>query len=55
MMVSMLIHVKIGCETIIQDYISNFSLKKIFINFINFIIILSLFLIIIAIINMNIF
>ena len=28
MMVAMLIHAKLGCETIIEDYISSLSLKK---------------------------
>ena len=28
MMISMLIHAKMGCETIIEDYVSSYSLKK---------------------------
>ena len=54
MMVSMLIHAKLGCETIIQDYISSSFLKKIFIVIINFIAFFSLFLVIVAIFKINI-
>jgi succinate dehydrogenase / fumarate reductase membrane anchor subunit len=54
MMIAMLVHAKLGCETIIQDYISQVNLKKIFNLFINFITICSLFLIIVAIIRLNI-
>ena len=54
MMVAMLVHAKLGCETIIQDYILQVNLKKIFNFFINFITLSSLFLIIVAIIRLNI-
>ena len=54
MMIAMLVHAKLGCETIIQDYISQINLKKIFNFFINFITLCSLFLIIVAIIRLNI-
>lgn len=54
MMVSMLIHAKLGCDTIVQDYISTSSLKKIFKSIINFIIFFSLFLVITAIIKISI-
>ena len=54
MMFLMLIHAKLGCETIIQDYVSKSSLKKLLNFFINFFTIVSLFLVILAIINMNI-
>ena len=54
MMVAMLVHAKLGCETIIQDYISQANLKKIFNFFINFITLCVLFLIIVAIIRLNI-
>ena len=43
MMIVMLIHSKIGCETIAYDYIKNDSLQKtfkIFINFITFILLI---------------
>ena len=53
MMLSMLIHAKLGCETIIQDYISSPTYKKIVEGLINFITILLLFFVIFAIINMS--
>ena len=53
MMLSMLIHAKLGCETIIQDYISSPAYKKIVEGLINFITILLLFFVIFAIINMS--
>jgi len=37
MMVSMLIHAKLGCEIIVEDYVSSTSLKKITINIITLI------------------
>ena len=39
MMITMLIHAKLGCETIVEDYISSKSYKniiKLFINLINY-------------------
>ena len=46
MMVAMLIHGKLGCDTIIKDYISSLYLQKTFINLINLItIIITLFII----------
>ena len=54
MMFTMLIHAKLGCETIIQDYVSTPLLKKLFKILINFIIIFSLFLVILAIVKLNI-
>lgn len=51
MMSSMLIHAKLGCETILQDYISSYLVKKILKGIINFIFFISLFLLIVAIIK----
>jgi len=53
MMIFMLIHSKLGLETILQDYISSSSLKKIFKRMINFITFFSLFLVVVAIIKIN--
>ena len=55
MMIAMLIHAKLGCETIIEDYISSIYFKKFFKILINLITYFSLFLVIIAITKMNIF
>ena len=55
MMVSMLIHARIGCETIVKDYISNIRLKNLADKTIKYITIFSLFLVIFAIIKINIF
>ena len=54
MMITMLIHAKLGCETIIQDYISTPTLNKICKKIINFFIIFLLFLVILAIFNLSI-
>ena len=54
LMITMLIHAKIGCETIVQDYIKDLKLKKILKFSINFIILLSLLLSIVAIIKLNV-
>ena len=54
MMVVMLIHAKLGCETIVQDYISIPFFKKIFLGCINFFTFVALLLIIIAIVNLSI-
>ena len=54
MMSFMLIHGKLGCETIVQDYVSTPNLKKFFKFFINFSFLSALFLAIIAIIKLNI-
>ena len=54
MMAIMLIHAKLGCETIIEDYISTSFLKKFFKRFLNLSIFFSLFLVIIAILNLSI-
>ena len=55
MMTSMLLHAKLGCETIVQDYISSTFTIKFFKNIINFITFFSLFLVIVAIIKLNIY
>ena len=55
LMIAMLIHAKLGCETIVQDYASSLFFKKILKNLINFITFFSLFLVIIAIFKMSIF
>ena len=55
MMISMLIHAKLGCDTIIQDYISTTSFIKIFKIIINYITFFSLILVIVAIIKMSLF
>ena len=55
MMVAMLVHAKLGNETIVKDYISSSYLKFFFKGLINFIVYVSLFLVIIAIIKLNIF
>ena len=54
MMVFMLIHAKLGCETIVKDYISSFSLQNFFKFVINFITYFSLFLVILAIFKISI-
>ena len=54
-MTSMLLHAKLGCETIVQDYISSTFTIKFFKNIINFITFFSLFLVIVAIIKLNIY
>ncbi len=43
MMISMLVHAKLGCETIITDYVSEKKLKTIFILIINIIFYLVIF------------
>ena len=54
MMIAMLIHAKLGCETIVRDYVSDKYIKKIFINLINFIAFLLLSISMIAIIKLSI-
>ena len=54
MMIAMLIHGKLGCETIIQDYASSLYLQKIFKGLINFITLIAFFLIIVAIFKLSI-
>ena len=49
MMISMLIHTKLGCETIVEDYVTSKSLKHISTLLINFIVYLSMIIITLAI------
>ena len=53
MMLAMFVHAKLGCETIVQDYVSKNYLKKIFKSFINIIMSSSFILVSIAIIRLN--
>lgn len=46
MMIAILIHSKLGCETIVQDYVSSLYLQKTFKSIINFITIIILLLVI---------
>jgi len=52
MMILMLIHAKLGCETIIQDYVSLIYLQKFFKGILNFITLITLLLTIGAIIKL---
>ena len=49
MMISMLIHTKLGCETIVEDYVTSKSLKDISTLLINLIVYLSMIIITLAI------
>ena len=51
MMVSMLIHAKLGCETIVEDYVTSKRLKDISTLFINLIVYLSIIIITLAILR----
>ena len=51
MMISMLIHAKLGCETIIEDYVTSKSLKNISTLLINLIVYLSMTIITLAIVR----
>ena len=51
MMISMLIHAKLGCETIIEDYVTSKSLKNISTLLINLIVYLSMIIITLAIVR----
>ena len=53
MMIAMLIHAKLGCETIVQDYISDRNIKKNFLVFINIITFITIIISIGAIIKLN--
>ena len=50
MMISMLVHARLGCETIIMDYFSEKKLKTIFILIINIIFYLAIFVSLISIV-----
>ena len=51
MMISMLIHAKLGCETIIEDYVTSKSLKNISTLLINLIVYFSMIIITLAIVR----
>ena len=51
MMISMLIHTKLGCETIVEDYVTSKSLKDISTLLINLIVYLSVIIIALAIVR----
>jgi len=51
MMISMLVHAKLGCETIIEDYVTSKSLKDISTLLINLIVYLSMIIITLAILR----
>ena len=51
MMISMLIHAKLGCETIVEDYVTSKSLKNISTLLINLIVYLSMIIITLAIVR----
>ena len=55
LMTAMLTHAKLGCDTIIQDYISTSYLKKICKSSINIITFFSLFFVIVALVRLNIY
>ena len=55
MMLAILLHSKIGCETIIQDYISAKNLKIFLIRFINLIILASAIVVVVGILKLNLF
>ena len=54
MMICMLFHAKLGCDTIVKDYIKSSSFKKTIIGIINSITFFSLFLVVLAIIRIGI-
>jgi succinate dehydrogenase / fumarate reductase membrane anchor subunit len=51
MMISMLIHAKLGCETIVEDYVTSKSLKDISTLLINLVVYLSMIIISLAIVK----
>ena len=51
MMISMLIHAKLGCETIVEDYVTSKSVKHISTFLINLIVYLSMIIITLAIVR----
>ena len=54
MMIAMLIHAKLGCETIVIDYFGSLNLQKLLKGLINIITISTLFLVVGAIFKLNI-
>ncbi len=53
MMISMLIHAKLGCDSIVLDYVSSSKIQKVILNFIYFIIIISILLIIFSVLKLK--
>ena len=51
MMISMLLHGKIGCETIVEDYVSSSSIKKIIIFNIKLVVYFAIFIAVISILS----
>ena len=51
MMISMLVHAKLGCETIVEDYVTSKSLKDMSTLLINLIVYLSMIIITLAIVK----
>jgi len=54
MMIAMLIHAKLGCETIVIDYVNSLNLQKILKGLINIITVSTLFLVVGAIFKLSI-
>ena len=54
MMIAMVIHAKLGCETIVIDYVGSLNLQKLLKRLINIITILTLFLVVGAIFKLSI-
>ena len=54
MMIAMVIHAKLGCETIVIDYVGSLNLQKLLKRLINIITILTLFLLVGAIFKLSI-
>ena len=55
MMIAMLVHAKLGCETIVEDYVSSINLNKSIKSLINLITLFMIIISIIAIIKITIF
>jgi succinate dehydrogenase hydrophobic membrane anchor protein len=53
MMITMLIHAKLGCETIVLDYVSSLASQKTFKSLINIITFFVIFLVVVAIIKLS--
>ena len=54
MIITMLIHGKLGCDTIVQDYVSSLYWQKYFKIIINFITLITFFLVTVAIFKLSI-
>ena len=53
-MIAMLIHAKLGCETIVMDYVNSLNLQKILKSLINIITISTMLLVVGAIFKLNV-